>query len=64
MKLFTKNFIISLSLRKSYSQYLDQVIQNLIHRQDCVVEKTCSAPELGSAQYSTYLLCYHLCRLH
>ena len=30
--------------KKSYDQHIDQVIRYVIHRQDCIVEKTCPAP--------------------
>ena len=36
--------------KKSYAEYLDEVMQTLIHGQDCALKETCSAPELGSVQ--------------
>ena len=39
--------------RKSYDQYLDQVVQDLIYRQDCVVEENDQASELGFASHVT-----------
>ena len=53
MQIITKIFIISLVFKKSYDQHLDQVIRDLIHRQDCVVEKTCPAPGSGFAKHVT-----------
>ena len=42
-----KDLYYQSAFKKSYDQYLDQVIQDLIHTQDCIIEESCPAPESG-----------------
>ena len=50
---YDKNLYYQSVFKQSYEQHLDQVIQDLIHRQDCVIEETVPTPGSGSVKHVT-----------
>ena len=50
---YYKNLYYQSVFKKSYEQHLDQVVQDLIDRQDCVVEETGLTPGSGSVKHVT-----------